>query len=107
MIVDDVKDDGDPNGMSTVDEMAEIGRPTVEPGRREEIDAVISPAEPALEFRQRHNFETRDAELSERRQLTRRRLPAPLRGESADMHLVDDEMLTRDPAPGAVGPSKS
>ena len=33
-------------------------------------------------------------------------LPAALRGERADMHLVDDQLLARDPAPRVVGPAK-
>src|SRR5271163_1668230 len=51
MIVDDVEDHGDPESMGAVDEAAEIHRSAVEPGWREEVDAVISPAEPAREFR--------------------------------------------------------
>src|SRR5229473_1350312 len=106
MIVDDVEDDGDPEGMGAVDKAAELIRPAVEPGWCEEVDAVVSPAEPAREFRHGHNFEAGNTELGESRQLTQSGFPAALRGEGADMHLVDDEVLARDPAPRSVGPSE-
>src|SRR5208282_4399973 len=47
MIVDDVENDGDPKSVGAVDEAAKIHRSAVEPGWCEEVDAVISPAEPA------------------------------------------------------------
>ena len=37
--------------MGAVDEAAKINRPTVEVGWREKIDAVVSPAKSAREFR--------------------------------------------------------
>ena len=95
MVVDDVEDDGDPECMGAVDEAAEIIGSAVKTGRREKIDAVISPAEPTGEFRHRHDFEAGDTELGESRQFSRSGFPASIRGEGADMHLVDDEVLAR------------
>src|SRR6266404_116340 len=106
MVVVVVEDDGDPESMGAVDEAAKIHRTAVEPGWCEEVDAVISPAEPAREFRHGHNFEAGDAELSESRQLSRSGFPASVRGEGAHMHLVDDELLARPAAPRIVGPSE-
>src|SRR6202521_1389406 len=106
MVVDDIEDDGDPESMGTVDEAAKIHRSAVEPGWREEVDAVISPSEPAREFRNGHNFEAGNTELGESRQLTRSGFPAAIRGEGADMQLVDNELLARAPAPRTVGPSE-
>src|SRR5271157_1876202 len=106
MIVDDVKDDRDPEGMSTVDEAAEISRPTVKACWCEEVDAIVSPAEAAREFRHGHDFEAGNAEFRERRQLAQGAFPISLWGKCADMHLVDDEVLARDPAPRLVGPSE-
>ena len=40
------------------------------------------------------------------RQFARRRLPAALRREGADMHLVDDHLLARPAAPVPVGPAE-
>src|ERR1700730_12933351 len=106
MVVDDVEDDGDPESMGAVDEATKIHRSAVEPGWCEEVDAVISPAEPAREFRHGHNFEAGDTELRESRQLSRSGFPASVRGEGANMHLVYDELLARPPAPRTVGPSE-
>src|SRR5258707_14038201 len=106
MIVDDVEDNGNSEGMGAVDKAAEINRPAVEPGWCEEVDAVVSPAEPAREFRHGHNFEAGDTELGESRQLTRSGFPAAIRGEGADMQFVDNELLARVPAPPTVGPSE-
>ena len=106
MVVDDVEDDSDPQSVGAVDEAAEINGLAVETGRREKIDAVISPAEPTREFRHGHDFEAGDTELGESRKFAQSSIPAPFRGECADMHLVDDEVLARDPAPRPVGPSE-
>ena len=106
MVVDDVEDDGDPESMGAVDEAAKIRRSAVEPGWCEEVDAVVSPAEPAREFRHGHDFEAGYTELGERRKFAPGSIPASLRGKCADMHLVDDEVLARDPAPRLVGPSE-
>jgi hypothetical protein len=92
--------------MGAVDEAVEINRPAVEPSWCEEVDAVVSPAEPAREFRHGHNFEAGDTELGESRQLTRSGFPAAIRGEGADMQFVDNELLARAPAPRTVGPSE-
>ena len=107
MIVDDIEDHGDPEGMSVVYKAAKVLGPAVQAGRREEVDAVISPAEPTCELRHGHNFNAGDTEFCESRQLTRSRLPAPLRSEGADMHLVDHQLLTCDTAPSNVGPSEA
>ena len=46
--------------MGAIDEAAQVVGPTVEAGGREEIDAVVAPAEPAREFRDRHHLDQRD-----------------------------------------------
>jgi hypothetical protein len=97
MVVDDVEDDGDAQGVGGVDEAAEINRLAVEMGGREKIDAMVSPAESARKFCHRHNFEAGDTELGESRKFAQGSIPAPLRGECADMHFVDDEAFPRDP----------
>ena len=91
MVVDDVEDDGDPEGMSAVDEAAEINRPAVEPGWCEKVDAVISPAESAREFR--HGIISRQVMPRSARAGSSARggFPASFWGEGTDMHLVDDE----------------
>src|SRR6516225_7759250 len=106
MVVDDVEDDGDAQGVGGVDEAAEINRLAVEMGGREKIDAVVSPAESARKFCHRHDFEAGDTELGESRKFAQGSIPAPLRGECADMHFVDDEAFSREPAPCPVGPGE-
>src|SRR5208282_5315768 len=106
MVVDDVEDDGDPQSVGAVDEAAEINRLSVETSWREKINAIISPTEPAREFRHGHDFEAGYTELGERWKFAQGSIPASLRGKCADMHLVDDEVLARDPAPRLVGPSE-
>ena len=106
MVVDDVEDHRDAERVRAIDEAAEIVRATVEPGRREQIDPVIAPAEAAREIGDRHQLDAGDAECGEFRQFARGRLPAPLRGEGADMHLVDDQLLARAAAPALVGPAE-
>ena len=105
--------------VGAVDEAAEINRLAVETSWREKINAIISPAEPAREFRHGHNLEAGDTEFGESRKFAQSSTihsrtstrpsgscPTPLRGEGADMHLVDDEVLARNPAPCPVGPSE-
>ena len=48
---------------SAIDEAPEIVGPAIEPGRRVQIDAVVSPAETAGEFVHGHHFKNRDAEI--------------------------------------------
>ena len=106
MVVDDVEDDRDAERVRAIDKAAEIVRPAVEPGRREQIDPVIAPAEAAGEIGDRHQLDAGDAERGQFGQFARSRLPAPLRGEAADMHLVDDQLLARTAAPVLVGPAE-
>ena len=75
--------------MRAIDEAAQIVRRAVEPRRREQVDAVVAPAELAGELGDRHHLDDRDAESRERRQLLRGRRPRALRREGADVQLVD------------------
>ena len=80
-----------------------VGR-AVQAAWREQIDAVVAPAEPPREIGQRHDLDHGDAEVDEVGQpLDRRPKRANLR-ERADVQLVD--YLTGDlhAAPGAVAP---
>ena len=45
MVVDDVEDDADAEPVRRIDEAAQIVRAAVEAGRREQVDAVVAPAE--------------------------------------------------------------
>ena len=104
VVVDDIENDGDPERVGVIDETAEIDRTAVEPSRCEQVDTVIPPAETAREVRHGHDFEASDTEFGQSRQLSLSRFPAALRGEGADMHLVDDELLARPSVPRIVCP---
>ena len=64
-----------PARVRGIDEPAEIVGLAVEMRRREEIDAVVAPAESSLELGDGHHLEQRDADARELRQLARRRGP--------------------------------
>ncbi len=65
MVVDDVEDDADAEPVRRIDEAAQIVRAAVEAGRREQVDAVVAPAELARELGDRHHLDQRDAESFE------------------------------------------
>ena len=106
MVVDDVENDGDAERMRSIDKAAEIIWPTIKPCRGKEVYPVITPAEPAGELRDRHDFNTRDAKTGERCELAGCRLPCALPREGADMQFIDDELLTWQAAPSDIRPTK-
>src|SRR5450631_3187911 len=106
MVVDDVENDGDAERMRSIDKATEIIGPTIKPCRSKEDYPVITPAEPAGELRDRHDFNTRDAKTGERCELAGCRLPCALPSEGADMQLIDDELLTWEAAPTDIRPTK-
>ena len=79
-----------PTRVRGIDEAAKIVGRAVQARRREEIDAVVTPAEAAGEIRHGHDFDHRDAELGERGELARRRAPRSFARERADVQLVND-----------------
>ena len=79
MVVDDIENHAQAMLMRRIDEAAKIVGRAVEPRRREQIDAVVAPAEAALKLRDRHDFQHRHARLGEPRQLLRWRRPKFLR----------------------------
>ncbi len=69
MIVDDVEDDPHAQSVGAIDETAKVVGLSIEPGGGELIDAVVTPAEFAREIRHRHDFEKRDTQFRQGRQL--------------------------------------
>src|SRR5580698_3605887 len=63
LIVDDVEDDREAERVGSADQAAQLVGPSVEAGRREQIDPVITPAEPAGKFGDRHHLYAGDAKL--------------------------------------------
>src|SRR5690606_41138465 len=62
--------------------------------RREETNPVVPPVPAARELGDRHRFDSRYAESSDLRESFDRRIKGAFIGEGADVHLIDDEILT-------------
>ena len=68
MVVDDIEEDGDTEGVRLVHQPAQVVGRAVAASRCEQIDAVISPVPGAREVGHRHQFNRRDSESSQVRQ---------------------------------------
>src|SRR5262245_2075300 len=75
MVINDVEDDAETELVCTIDEGAKIVRCSVEMGRREKVDSVISPAEGSRELGNRHDLQQRDSDTGQMRQKFLRRVP--------------------------------
>ena len=95
VVVDDVQDDAEAEGVGAIDQPPQIVGRAVDVRGRPEIDAVVAPAEASGELGDRHQLDDGDAQLAQRRQLARRGGEGSLRGERADVKLVDDLALRR------------
>ena len=80
VVVDHVEDHGEAQGVGAVDEAPEVVGRAVEPGRGEQVDAVVAPAEPAGEIGDGHELEDGDAQLGEVRELRLGGAPRSPRG---------------------------
>ena len=89
VVVDDVENHAEPERVRAVDEPPQIVRPPVGAGGREEIDAVVAPAETAGELGDRHHLDAGDAQRLQPRQLACGRRPGALGREGADVQLVE------------------
>ena len=93
-----------PNECAVLTKLRKIVRLSIQMGRREEIDAVIAPAERAGKFRHRHHLDHGDSNFGKFGKLFRRRLPRPFRRKRADMQFVNDLPGQLQSAPRLVGP---
>ena len=107
VIVDHVEDHTQSGGVGAIDEAAKVVRLAIEPRRREQVHAIVAPAEPAGEFGDRHDLEHSDAQGGQLRQLFRRRRPGAFRRVGADVHLVQDLAFRFDAMPFAIGPDEA
>src|SRR5215813_1213970 len=106
MVVDDVENDADPDAVSLIDEAPEVvGRP-VESRRREEIHAVITPAEAAGKVGDRHELDHGDSDARQLWELAGSRRPRAFRRERAHVHFVDHLAVKSDSAPRDISPPK-
>ena len=65
MVVDDVENDAEAERMGPIDKTAEVVGSAIEPGRREEIDAVVTPTEAARKVGDRHDLEHGNPQLGQ------------------------------------------
>ena len=104
MVVDDVEDDREAQRMRAVDEALERVVIAVHVIGREQLHAVVAPVPAARALRHRHDFEHRDAELAQVRELFDRGVERAGRRERADVHLVDHLAVQPRAAPLRVAP---
>src|SRR4051794_15830354 len=78
MVVNDIENGSDAEGVCLVDKAAKIVRSAVKPGRCEQVDAVVAPTPSAREVSDRHDLEGRDAGRGEIPQTFTRTVPGPL-----------------------------
>src|SRR3954469_10948640 len=106
MIVNDIQDDPEAQRMRLVDEAAKIVGRSIDACGREQIHAVVTPAEAPGEFCDGHHFDDCDANLFELFEMTRGACPSALRRESADVHLIQNLARQLDALPGAIVPNE-
>ena len=93
MIEYHIQNDAETHGMSLVNEIAKFVRGSIKPCRREPIDTVITPAEPARKIGHRHDLQHSHAQCSQFRQFFGRCDPIAFMSKRADMHLINDLTL--------------
>ena len=106
MIRHDVEDHRHSDAVRGVDEPPEVVGPAVQMRRREQVDAVVPPSEPAFELRDRHHLDHRDPEPRQLRQFARGRRPRAGPRKRADVHFIQDRVFQLDTGPCVVGPAK-
>ena len=104
MVVDDIEVDGEPARVAGVHEPLQRVRPAVGLVHRPQADPVVPPAMIAGERGQRHQLDHRHAEIREVVQTLDGGVQRPLRGERADVQLVDHRAGERRAAPVPVRP---
>ena len=99
MVVHDVEQHHEPVCVRRVDQTLQVfGRPVTVRGREREY-AVVAPIASAGEFRHRHEFDGRDAEIGEIGEAPRSGGEGPFRRKCANVQLVEHGFV-----PGAAAP---
>ncbi len=107
MVVDHVEDDADAEFMRAIHEAPEFIGPSIQPGRRIEIDAVVPPPEPANKVSDRHHLDKGDAQIRERFDLPFGSGPCAFGRERTDVHLVQHVSGQADSSPMLIRPVES
>ena len=106
MVVDDVEQDREAARVAGLDQRLQIVGPAIARGGREQLHAVIAPVAVARETRA-IGISSIAVTPSSTRSSRCAIAPAksPVRGERAEMQLVDDDLFPRPAAPAGVGPA--
>ena len=73
-----------------IDQLAEARRSAIRRMRREDVDAVVTPAVMTRELGNRHELDMRDAQLDQVIEQRDGALEGPLPAERTDVHFVND-----------------
>src|SRR5262245_9133235 len=104
VVVYDVEDHAEADRMGAVDEASEVVGRAVEARRREQIHAVVAPAEFSWEIGHRHDLYHGYSQMSEFVEFTRSRGPRAFTGERPDVHFINDLTVRIHPTPVVIGP---
>ncbi len=104
MVVDDVEQDGEPAGVTSVDQCLQRLRPAITRRRRKKKDAVIPPIAATRKFSDRHQFDSGDAEPAQIVEMAARTREVAAFRKRADMQLVKNDLLPAAPSPVEIGP---
>jgi hypothetical protein len=106
VVVDDVLDDAESARVAGVDEALVGGRAAVGLLHRVPEHAVVAPVVGAVEAVDRQHLDEVDAEVDEVVEALDRRVERSLRGEGADVQLVDGAARELPAGPAGVGPGE-
>ncbi len=104
VVVDDVEDHREAARVRRVDEAHQPARAAVDRRGRAQRDAVVAPVPATGKVGDRHQLDRGDPEIDEALEARDQRLEGALLGRGADVDLVEDEVLERDPRGAGVGP---
>jgi hypothetical protein len=104
VIVDHIENHHKPELVRTIDEGLRIFRSPIQPGRREEIDAIIAPAKSARKVGNRHDFDQRNSKARELRELLHGRPPSAFRSKRSKVQFVCHQLVCRPTPPCPIRP---
>ncbi len=106
MVVDHVEQHAEAPAVARVHEPLQPVRAAVGLVHRPQVDAVITPAPATREAGHRHQLDHVHAQLAEVVETADGGVERALRGERADVHLVDHRTAQRPAPPALVGPAE-
>jgi hypothetical protein len=104
MIVDEIENHTNSDGMRSIDKPAKVGRLTIQVRGSEQQHAVVTPAKPAVKLSDRHQFDDRDTDAGQLLQFTFGRTPIAFLGKSTDVHLIDHLAMCAHAPPRVIRP---